>query len=250
MRAGFSFLKFLITTVFFAVVVVLAWGAYANFGKERTIVDQDGRTRVEKNGVTFHLLDQQWWQHSKDKAQPHIEQNKERLKHYLRESKKWAVQFKEDWQDGGLVDQAEDMVADRAKERIVTELDQSLRAPGSAPAEQQQKSAKQTQPATNEPSTRTRRLEEKINTAEEIFSEGLAYYREADPNVSEWTNERVALIVQARDRFKRCNELVLPTIEDYESMPDHSPQLLAYAKRLVSKSQHLLANTNKMIAVK
>lgn len=145
----------------------------------------------------------------------------------------------EAWRDGGLVDQASDWL--RGNPAPETPAPATPAPPtATIPAVQE--------PGTPvpEPSSITIKRETDLVTARQHFESGLVLYRRANPADAGWTEARKAAILQARDEFVACRDLLARSLESYEQAEDHNPTLARESRELQSLNQRLLANATKM----
>lgn len=249
-----GFLKFLIGVVVIAALVVLGWGVFANWQRD---ADGDG----QPDGFSLRVLDPQWWDASKQDAQPLVAQARD-----------WALERKEQiWGEGGYVDQGESWLeewrAQKQQQQPATgdaatppadgaETGQGKLqtgrggedGPGSATSLAPAPEADPAPTASPEPrvSPATRRQEERIEAAEEAFAQGLEEFRAADP-AGGWTDERIAHYDQAREHFLQVRRILVDegTVENYEALDDHDPLIATKAKELAQLNQKLLYDATK-----
>lgn len=248
-RHGGGFVKFVVGVVVIAALVVLGWGVFANWHRD---ADRNGQA----DGFTLRVGDPEWWDASKQDAQP-----------LVAKARDWALEQKEEiWGEGGYLDQGETWLEDwQAQKAAGQDVARPEGENGSGKLQTGRGGEAPADPATGDPTTTapaqptaapapagptkspaTLRQEERIQAAEESFAKGLEEYRSANPEGG-WTDERVAHYDAARDHFRNVRRILVEedTIATYESYPDHDPLIAKKAGELAQLNQKLLYDATK-----
>lgn len=255
-RCGLSLLSGLLMFILLLLTVALAWGAYAN-----RHIDYSGDG--EPDGLTLQITNPAWWAVAIggagdliDKTRPFVESVREEL-----------------WGEGGLMDDARDWLDQRRSSQPPADAETTGQAdsdPEAAAAEPDASAAAARQPrmqtvkpvttrevevvrvdpddrqASMGRSPRLLRLEQRFSYIEEHFSEGIAHYERANPGQQAWDSDRLAEARQARSYFVKVRDDLNTWLEDYRAVPDHDPEMIARAERLLVLNQRLLANAHRM----
>ena len=206
-----------------SVSITLAWGVYANW-------DKDANGDGQPDGFSLRVMDPSWWDSSRDSVIPVIAEARER-----------AFEVKDRvWGQAGALDQAEADNAQAPDELRITPSNDSV-------LPEQPAQSQEAQPETAEPeverrtpsldgdgSPRRQRLEQRIANAHDVYSAGLSAYRLAQPREDgSWGEEQWSAAAEAQRSFQQVKQLLDDgqTLPDYESLPDHRPEVLSFAQK-------------------
>ncbi|HYE07838.1 MAG TPA: hypothetical protein VEL07_20140 [Planctomycetota bacterium] len=180
---------------------------------------------------SLRVFDRTWWQAGRTEAQPLIDSASATAKEA----------YSAIWDEGGLVDQAEDWLKDtrerRAQPPVEAKADPAGVAPEGTPPPVAQKP---------ERSKATRQIEERLDAAEELFEKGVGHYQSGDPSKTGYDASIKRELAAAKDCFKQVRDILDQQLDRYEQMPDHDPLRLSDARRMQHLNSQMLFNAGKM----
>ena len=265
MRSGLSFIGYISWVAILSMSVTLSWGVYANWSRDR---NGDGQA----DGFTLHVQDAQWWQFSREKAVPVVQQA--RLRAIELQEQMWG-------EEGSLLQAAQELVhapvssrttesSPQAAERLVPHSGEqhSPDQPGrhQMPGESPQANIPQPMTGTEGSQTtlpaqpdasrfehsspRQRRLEERIAYAHDHFTAGMASYRQAQPDVNgDWGETQWQAVQQAKESFVQVRQLLQEsgTLASYAELVGHRHDVLAFARNMNQQNEELLLSLQRLL---
>ncbi len=182
---------------------------------------------------SLRVFDPVWWQAGKTQAQPLIDSASATAKEAY-----GAI-----WDEGGLVDQADDWLKDTRERRAnppptpqpastAPKVPDALAPPPAAPKPERSKAARQ--------------IEERLDTAEELFEKGVGHYQSGDPSKSGYDASMKRELAAAKEAFQKVRDILDQHLDSYEKLSDHDPQRLQDARRMQHLNAQMLFNAGKM----
>ncbi len=183
---------------------------------------------------SLRVFDPVWWQAGKSEAQPLIDSASATAKEAY-----GAL-----WEDGGLVDQAEDWLKD-TRERRANPPAETKAEPATIALTPD---APKPPPAAVKPerSKATRQIEDRLDTAEELFEKGVGHYQSGDPSKTGYDASMKRELAAAKECFQKVRDILDQHLDGYEKLSDHDPQRARDARHMQRLNGQMLFNAGKM----
>ncbi|MBA3846518.1 MAG: hypothetical protein H0X45_07730 [Planctomycetes bacterium] len=208
---------------------IVGLGLILGIGVTAFVATVNWRTNGE---FSLRVFDPTWWQAGKTEAQPLIDSASATAKEA----------YSALWDEGGLVDQAEDWLKDTRERRAQPPVEAKVEPSGIAPDTPKPPAAA----PRAEKSKATRQIEDRLDTAEELFEKGVGHYQSGDPSKTGYDASIKRELAAAKDCFTKVRDILDQQLDRYEQLPDHEARRLSDARRMQHLNSQMLFNAGKM----